>query len=303
MTQVRQTVQTRKGSPYIYLWAAGDWYCYNPERMPLGGGAMGTVFKGYCCRTHEPVAIKKVKEKYAANKFIRERAKMECGLAYRHPHMVEMIGYCEYAPDSGPVFIISKFVSGQNIDDFFKTFPSGPEKIEKICHAIYQVLDALDYLHSKGVIHKDIKPSNIMIEDGNNVRLMDLGIASSYYDPKQNMAFSGTPQYSAPEQILANGDSMSAVSPATDIYALGITAYELITGTNPYNFDSVKESVRHQIEDPLPVDDRVPSALMAVLSKATAKHPSDRFQTALQFKEAIQDSLMPKKTFFNRFFK
>lgn len=304
MSQVRQTVQTRKGSPYIYLWAAGEWYCYNPERMPLGGGAMGTVFKGYCCRTNELVAIKKVKEKYAASRFIRERAKMECGLAYRHPHMVEMIGYCEYAPDSGPVFIISKFVSGQNIDDFFRTFPFGPEKIEKICHAIYQVLDALDYLHSKGVVHKDIKPSNIMVEDGNNVRLMDLGIASSYCDPRQNMGFSGTPQYSAPEQIMGKGDSMSsAVSPATDIYALGITVYELITGTNPYDFDSIKESVRHQIEDPLPMDARVPSSLMAVLSKATAKRPSDRYQTAMEFKNAIQNSLIPKKSFFNRIFK
>lgn len=300
---MRQTVQTRKGSPYVYLWTAGEWYCYNPERRPLGGGAMGTVFKGYCCRTNEPVAIKKVKEKYAASRFIRERARMECELAYRHPHMVEMIGYCEYAPDCGPVFIISKFVSGQNIDDFFKVFPTGPGKIEKICHATYQVLDALDYLHSKGVVHKDIKPSNIMIEDGNNVRLMDLGIASSY-NVKQNIGFSGTPQYSAPEQILSKDEpSGSGVSPATDIYALAVTVYELITGSNPYDFESVNESIRHQLEDPMPVDSRVPPALMQVLSKATAKQPHDRYQTALEFKKAIQDSLAPKKNILYRLFK
>lgn len=301
---MNKTVLTRKGSPYVFLWTEGDWYCYNPSEMPLGGGSMGTVYKGYCCRTRERVAIKKVKDKYAGNRIIRERAKQECGLAFRHSHMVEMIGYCEYAPDQGPVFIISKFVAGQNIDEYFRPFPYGPEKIEKICHAIYQVLDALDYLHSKGVVHKDIKPSNIMIEDGNNVRLMDLGIASSVYDSKQNIGFSGTPQYSAPEQILYRGHIGDAdISPATDIYALAITLYELIIGTNPYDYESVQESIKHQIEDPLPIDVRVPPTLMKVLLKATSKRPSERYQTAMDFKKALQESLRPKQSFFNRILK
>lgn len=301
---MERTVVTRKGSPYIYLWTEGDWYCYNPGEAPLGGGSMGTVFKGYCCRTRERVAIKKVKDKYASNRIIRELAKQECELAFRHPHMVEMIGYCEYAPNEGPIFIISKFVAGQNIDDYFRTFPFGIEKIKKICHAVYQVLDALDYLHAKGVVHKDIKPSNIMIEDGNNVRLMDLGIASSVYDSKQNNVFSGTPQYSAPEQILRKGyNGDEGISPATDFYALAITLYELITDTNPYDYDSVNDAIRHQIEDPLPIDVRVPSSLMKVLMKATAKRPSERYQTAMDFKNAIQESMRPKQSFLNRFFK
>ena len=85
---------------------------------PLGSGAMGDVYKGYRCSNGDVVAIKKVKDAFANNKMIRERARQEASLAFRHPNLVEMIGYCEYAPDSGPIFILSHFVQGEDIDKY-----------------------------------------------------------------------------------------------------------------------------------------------------------------------------------------
>lgn len=174
----RPSVVQRPNDPYIYLFVMGEWYCYNPAEEPLGSGAMGTVYLGYRCKNGEKVAVKRVKDCYANNKMIRDRAKQEASLAFRHHNLVEMIGYCEYAPDNGPVFIVSKFVSGMQIDEYAKLRLEGAtDRVEKICHIMYPVLDALDYVHSRGVVHRDIKPSNIMIENESNIRLMDLGIA------------------------------------------------------------------------------------------------------------------------------
>ena len=108
-----------------------------------------------------------------------------------------MIGYCEYAPDNGPVFILSKFVSGMQVDDYVKlNLEDVVDRVEKICNIIYPVLDALDYVHSRGVIHRDIKPSNIMIENESNIRLMDLGIARMNGGNKFSAyGFIGTPHY------------------------------------------------------------------------------------------------------------
>ena len=106
----QRTVVRRPNDPYVYLSVMGEWYCYNPMEAPLGSGAMGDLYRGYRCKTGEMIAIKKVKDAYANNKMIRERARQEASLAFRHPNLVEMIGYCEYAPTNGPIFILSHYV-------------------------------------------------------------------------------------------------------------------------------------------------------------------------------------------------
>lgn len=262
---------------------------------PLGSGAMGDVYKGYRCSNGDVVAIKKVKDAFANNKMIRERARQEASLAFRHPNLVEMIGYCEYAPDSGPIFILSHFVQGEDIDKYAKSFDESPLRVEKICNAICSVLDALDYVHSRGVVHRDIKPSNIMIENGSNVRLMDLGIARMNGGNKfSSFGFIGTPEYSAPEQMLReqNGTNVQ-INATTDIYELGITFYELLAGDNPMSCQSEAETLTKQMKQQLPNSDRIPYKLMKVIWKATDKEQSGRYQTALEFKQAIQEALLP----------
>lgn len=292
---VRQTVVQRKNDPYIYLYVMGEWYCYNPQEAPLGSGAMGDVYRGYRCKNGAVVAVKRVKDFYANNKMIRERARLEASLAFRHPNLVEMIGSCEYAPDNGPIFILSHFVQGEDIDKYVKGFSDSHTKVEKICNAICSVLDALDYVHSRGVIHRDIKPSNIMIENGSNVRLMDLGISRMNGGNKfSQYGFIGTPQYSAPEQIKREeGNSATTINATTDIYELGITFYELLTGENPMDCESEAETLAKQISDPLPSNPSIPKKLMQVIWKATEKEQSKRYQTALDFKRAINTALLP----------
>lgn len=262
---------------------------------PLGSGAMGDVYRGYRCKNGAMIAVKRVKDFYANNKMIRERARLEASLAFRHPNLVEMIGCCEYAPDNGPIFILSNFVQGEDIDKYVKGFADSPNRVEKICNAICSVLDALDYVHSRGVIHRDIKPSNIMIENGTNVRLMDLGISRMNGGNKfSSYGFIGTPQYSAPEQIKREeGNTANPINATTDIYELGITFYELLAGENPMDSDSEAETLARQISEALPSNPAIPKKLMNVIWKATEKEQSKRYQTALEFKNAINNALLP----------
>lgn len=292
---VRHCVVQRNGSPYIYLYVMGEWYCYNPQEHPLGSGAMGDVYLGYRCSNGAVIAVKRVKDFYANNKMIRERARQEASLAFRHPNLVEMIGYCEYAPDNGPIFILSNFVQGEDVDRYIKGFGDSPNRVEKICKIAESVLDALSYVHSRGVIHRDIKPSNIMIENDSNVRLMDLGISRMNGGNKfSQYGFIGTPQYSAPEQIKREeGSTGNPINATTDIYELGVTFYELLTGENPMDRNSESETLAAQIKEKLPSNPKIPSKLMDVIWKATEKEQSKRFQTALEFKRAIEQALIP----------
>ena len=263
---------------------------------------MGTVYMGYRVKDGTRMAVKRVKDSYSNNPMIRERAKQEASLAFRHNNLVEMIGYCEYAPDNGPIFLVSKYVSGKNIDEYAKEFLNGSDRVEKICNAIFQVLDALEYVHSRGVIHRDIKPSNIMVESDSNIRLMDLGIARMNDGNKfSQYGFIGTPQYAAPEQILRDKTRTVQINAATDLYALGITFYEILTGANPFDADTEVDTLTRQMREGLPPHDAVPKRIMNVIAKATEKEQSKRFQTAAEFRDALREALLPPKTVFQRF--
>ncbi len=296
-----KTVIQRPDDPYIYLLVMGDWYCYDPTSTPLGSGAMGTVYMGYRVSDGARMAIKRVKDRYSNNSMIRERARQEASLAFRHNNLVEMIGYCEYAPENGPVFLVSKYVAGKNIDEYAKEFLNGSDRVDKICNVIFQILDALEYVHSRGVIHRDIKPSNIMVEGDSNIRLMDLGIARMNDGNEfSRYGFIGTPQYAAPEQILRDKTRTVQINASTDLYALGITFYEILTGTNPFDADSDVTTLTRQMSEALPYNDAIPKRIMSVISKATEKEQSKRFQSADEFRNALKEALLPPKSFFQR---
>ena len=281
---------TQKGDT-IYLNIGQRWFQYD-ERSLLGSGAMGTVYKGYDCNSGEPVAIKRVMDRYANNPEIRRRAHQEAELMFRHPNLVEMIGCCEIAPNRGPIFIVSNFVQGENIDKFINDHVRSLPNVEKrICELFLPVLDALSYIHQKGIIHMDIKPSNIMMEQGKNVRLMDLGIAD--VTDTMNTATSGmmgTPKYAAPEQF-SDPETRPQLTAATDIYEAGVTLYELITMYNPFGAETVLEAKELHQELILEKKTMMSDAVYQVIRKATAIFPSDRYQNAGQMKRALIDAL------------
>ena len=297
MNQVYQ----RSGDPFIYLYVNQQWYCYNPQDTPLGSGAMGTVYLGFSCNTNERIAVKRIKDEYANNKMIRDRARQEASLSFSHPNLVQMIGMCEYEPDRGPIFILSVYVNGitleNHVKEQMKDFPQS-ERVEKISLEMCNVLDALYYLHSKGIVHRDVKPSNIMLENGNTVRLMDLGIARmNGGNNYSQFGFIGTPQYAAPEQILRDKEH-TELTARTDIYSLGVTFYELLTGINPFASEVEAEVLSRQVTKSLPYNKLIPKRLFKAIKKATEKDPDKRYSTALEFKMAILEALgdMPLKS-------
>ena len=134
------------------------WFYYDPKRPPKGAGAMGTVFVGASVNVRGlKVAIKRVNPTYQNISGIRERAKLEGNLKFSHPNLVEMLGYCEETPDKGPIFIISKLVQGITLSSHVKeNMQNRPDRVKRICGYMFPVLDALDFLHAKNIVHLDM---------------------------------------------------------------------------------------------------------------------------------------------------
>lgn len=279
----------------VFLCVGREWYHYDSSQRPLGAGAMGTVFLGRNCRdSHDLVAIKQVNPAFSRLQPIRERARLEASMAFRHRNLVEMIGCCEDGNFNGPMFIISRLVQGVTIDKYVdQAFSRRDDRIERIVKCMFPVLEALDYIHSKGIIHLDIKPSNIMVENGSNIRLMDLGIAYTHAHPGMSASgLLGTPGYAAPEQYIQPSQSTVPFDATTDIYQLGATLYELISDVKPYQNDPDKLDTIPGVSKPL----------MKVIAKALAPEQTGRFTTARQFKTALNEALLKKPSFWQRLF-
>lgn len=276
-----------KGKEVFLLASNGEWFFFDQTAAPLGSGAMGTVYFGRACQnSHFMVAIKRVTDKYAEIPAIRQRAKMEAAMAFRHPNLVEMIGYCEQNIDSGPIFIISKLVQGITLEKHIEIFNGRADRTVRISRCMLPVLDALDYLHDKGIIHMDIKPSNIMVENGSNIRLMDLGIANtSSMLSSTNGGLLGTAGYAAPEQYVKRGERKMSVKPSTDIYELGATLYELLSGRLAYSGN----------RDSLETITGLPKPLMSFLAKCLDKDRDCRYQSAQECKAALLQAIQPEK--------
>lgn len=282
-------------NPTTRRWGQKDvYYVFNGQCKKIGSGSMGTV---YLCDTYnnpkEKVAVKVVKTQFSNNPKIRLRAKQEASMSFVHPHLIEMLGFCELNPQNGPLLVLSRYFEGQNISEYINNLNDSPNRAEEICSLITQVLDGLDYIHSFKITHRDVKPSNIMVNSDGVVKLMDLGIARVNGGNKfSSMGFVGTPEFASPEQI--RGEEGTSIGPWTDIYCLGITLYVLLTGFNPFKASSDLDTLRNQLSMRLPKDQSIPSSLMKVLWKATEKESGRRFQTAGEFSFAISNSFSEK---------
>jgi serine/threonine-protein kinase len=275
----RVNLVSDKGEKFIY---------YHCEQYLLGRGAMGEVYKGwYADDPERKVAIKKVYARHAENEHIRTRAKREALLSVNHPNLIKMLGYCEFDKHKGPVYIISELVRGEIINTVVRRI--GPAmRVSFVSGMMCSVLDALHCLHTHipAVWHRDVKPSNIMVDHAGNAKLVDLGIATSdgwRCGTLYGLGF-GTYPYAPPEQITGARDQVNQLS---DIYSLGITFYELLTGVNPFAGGSELDIAAKQISMPLPYNKCIPRPLFRVLLKATAKKQSARYQTAEEFKKAV----------------
>jgi serine/threonine protein kinase len=253
------------------------------EKIDHGGS--GIVYKGVHCTLNIPVAIKMLKHDMAIHQdfidIFRSEAKTIAQL--NHPNIVKVYDIEELYRT---VFITMEYLDGTSLKDILKHTPRMP--LSRILDVIIQICFGLDYAHKHGVIHQDINPGNILIQADGQVKIVDFGLACRPGSIDCNFLFPGTIYYISPEQI--RGDP---VDERTDIYSLGVTAYEMITGEKPFQGDDVGRLIHSHMEDDIP-DTRskfptLPDTLHNFLTKTTQKDPSARYQNI----GAILDDLLP----------
>jgi len=262
----------------------------------LGRGGVADVHLGLDARLGRKVAIKLLKPSLANDPAFRTRFRQEAQAAARmaHPTIVRVYDAGEeIARDSSGrelqvPFIVMEHVEGQLLKDLVA---QGPMPAEQAVHIVDGILTALEYSHRAGVVHRDIKPGNVMVTSTGQVKVMDFGIARAISDSSatiaQTSAILGTAQYFSPEQ--ARGEAVDA---RTDLYSTGVVLYELLTGKPPFHGETaVATAYQHVSEAPSPpsrLNPAVTPALDAVVLHALAKDRFERFQSAGDFKSDLQ---------------
>ncbi len=253
----------------------------------LGFGGMSEVHLARDLRLHRDVAIKVLRADLARDPsfYLRFRREAQNAAALNHPAIVAVYDTGEAETPTGPLpYIVMEYVDGVTLRDIVHT--EGPMPAKRAIEVIADACQALNFSHQHGIIHRDVKPANIMISKTGAVKVMDFGIARALADSHsvtQTAAVIGTAQYLSPEQ--ARGDSVDARS---DVYSLGCVLYEILTGQPPFVGDSpVAVAYQHVREDPVPPSERhkgISPELDAVVLKALAKNPDNRYQTAAEMR-------------------
>jgi beta-lactam-binding protein with PASTA domain/tRNA A-37 threonylcarbamoyl transferase component Bud32 len=261
----------------------------------VGRGGMAEVYRARDLRLDRIVAVKTLREDLARDQTFQARFRREAQSAasLNHPSIVAV--YDTGEDNAGPShvpYIVMEYVDGRTIRDLLRDSRRLlPERALEITDG---VLRALDYSHRNGIVHRDIKPGNVMLNRSGEIKVMDFGIARAVSDAQATMTQTaqviGTAQYLSPEQ--ARGERVDARS---DLYSVGCLLYELLTGRPPFTGDSpVAIAYQHVRENPIPpsrVDPELPAWADPIVLKAMAKDPADRYQSAAEMRSDIQRAL------------
>ena len=238
----------------------------------LGRGGMGTVYKAYDRVLEEEVAVKVLRAEVAASTDLTRRFRSEIKLA-RRVRQPNVCAIHEYGEDGDLRYISMELINGTDLKRLIQE--AGRFETGEAFRVVRQIAEGLKAIHAIGVIHRDLKTANIMLDDRGLVHVMDFGIAKQFGAEAAASATAtghilGTPEYMSPEQ--ARGEPLD---PRTDIYALGIVMFEIFTGDVPFHGDTPVATLFKQIQDPPPVGDpRLPRSLSAVLEKPWRRTPA-----------------------------
>src|SRR6201990_3342596 len=263
---------------------------YHLKRL-LGRGGMGEVYEAEHTVKEWTVAVKLMSDTFSKDPVFRERMKREARIAGRlqEPHVVPIHDYGEI---DGQMYMEMRLIEGTDLDSVLKRY--GPLTPPRAVAIITQIAAALDAAHAAGVMHRDVKPPNILVTREDFAYLVDFGIASATADEKltQLGTAMGTWKYMAPERF-----SDAPVTDRADTYALACVLFECLTGAPPYRADSASVLVTAHLRDPIPQPSvsrpGIPKGFDAVVARGMAKKPEDRYASAgdlaLAANEALSD--------------
>jgi serine/threonine protein kinase len=245
----------------------------------IGRGGMGRVYRAVQVATRRPVAIKLLSHGVAPERMAVFRREAATLAQMEHPHIVPLYDYGEH---EGVPYLVVRFLGGGTVADRLR---SGPIEADVALRWISDVAAALDAAHRRGITHRDVKPSNLLLDESGNVYLGDFGIAGTTVD-LATAPHSGSAAYASPEQ--ARGEAPDARS---DVYSLAVTAFEMLTGQKPYEAETALGMMVRHMHDPVPSARALAPALSAAtdaaLASGMAKRPQDRPQSAGAFARSL----------------
>jgi branched-chain amino acid transport system substrate-binding protein len=260
----------------------------------VGQGGMSAVYKAYDTNLKRVVAIKMIHTHLSSDPGFVSRFEEEATAIaqLRHPNIVQVH---DFNNEDQTYYMVTEFIPGETLQDQLKRLNTIERRmpLNHVIEYMVNICQAADYAHNRGVVHRDIKPANIMLSVHKQAILMDFGIAKiiggqHYTAPG---AVVGTALYMSPEQI--TGQQLDRRS---DIYALGVTLFEMVSGRPPFEADSAMTIMMMHVNDPVPdlqeINPDVPPELVAVINKALAKTPEQRYQTAGEMAAALKDVLV-----------
>ncbi len=266
----------------------------------IGIGGMAVVYKAYDNIDDRTVAVKILKEEYLASEEFRRRFKNESKAiaVLSHPNIVKVydVSYGDKLQ-----YIVMEYVEGITLKEYIEQ--QGKLEVREAVHFTMQILRALQHAHDKGVVHRDIKPQNILLLSNGNIKVTDFGIARFSNDQRTMTGSAiGSVHYISPEQ--ARGD---IIDDKTDIYAVGVVLYEMLTGKVPFESDmSVSVALMQLSKDPTPprqIDPSIPAGLEYIVLRAMQKNTNDRYQSAAEMLLDIEEfKRNPSVKFRDNFF-
>jgi Protein kinase domain/HEAT repeats len=255
----------------------------------LGRGGMASVYEAYDATLERSVALKVLPREFLHDPDFVARFRREATsiASLEHPNIIPIYAY-DVDQEEGIPWMAMRLIRGGALSDLLK---KQRLPFERSVAILRSVADALDYAHTKKIVHRDIKPQNILLDEAGRVYLADFGIAKileSSGGLTATGAITGTPHYMAPEQ--ATGTKVDA---RTDVYALGIVAYQMFTGRVPFSADTPVAILMKHVQEPIPPPSpaQVPEALVRAVLKAAAKSPDDRWSSAGAFAGALEAGL------------